>query len=349
MTITPAHLFERGRLAAAWLAGRQTASGTYRGLTEPDASGIYPDTEDLCCYYKGPQGLAANGEMLAAARALLHSVERFMTPEGDFRTSPEKRAAGNYAVNYCNLYPNFWLLWGATSLGLTSIAGKILDFMLTCIDSQTGGFRSLVGMQSAVVDSNSTAAGVLGCIMGGRATEAEAAGDFLCRTIDEQPDPASYYTRWMPGQGLITDYEQDAAKFHVILRDEGGQFYWQAGLAMCALAKLYERTGKTRFLDAAVRYHDYLIACHPDTTSTPPVGKTGWGAAILYRLTRDERYLVTADKVFDWILGTQQPDGWILQPPNRCLDDSIRNALDTTAEYCTWMSRTATELVLAGL
>lgn len=347
MSITPEQLAEKGKLAASWLASMQSERGTYRGLTEPDADGLYADVEDICCYYKGPQGLAANGQALAATRGLRYVVNRFMTPEGDFRTSVEKRAAGSYTVKYCNLYPAFWLLGATVDLRAYSIARKIFRFMLTCSDERTGGFRSLVGNQSPIVDSNSTAAGLLSCIMGGATERAVGAGDFLIRMIDEQPDPDKYYIRWMPGDGPITEYDEDVVKFYVISQAEAGQWYFQIGLAMCALAKLYEWTGEERFLAGSVRYFDFLISCHPDTTCTPPTGKTGWGAAILYRLTKDRRYLKTAQAVMEFILGCQQEEGWILQPPNTCLEDSIRNALDTTGEYCTWMSRVATELELA--
>ncbi len=348
MRIKSKYLIEKGRLGASWLAARQTSEGIYQSLKGMNADGIYPDTDDVCCYYKGPRGLSANGETLASVRALSYVVRRFMTTEGDFITSPEKRAGGSYTVRYCNLYPNGWLMWAASSLGYYKLARKILDFMLTCSDSQTGGFRSLIGNQSSIVDSNSTAISILACLLGGEIKRAIVAGDFLIRMIETQPDPRKYYIRWMPGESHITEYAKKETKYYVINAPEPAQFYWQVGLAMCMLAKLYEFTGEERFLKGAIRYYDFLISCHPDVTCTPPVGKLGWGSSILYRLTKDSRYLKTAQAVMEFILSCQQKEGWILQPPNTCLEDSIRNALDTTAEYITWMINVATELGWEG-
>jgi len=104
MSIHAERLFEKGRAAASWLASMQTRRGTYRGLTEPDADGLYCDFEDICCYSKTPAALPVNGETLSAMRALSYIMSRFMTSEGDFRTSPEIRAAGSYTVEYCNLH-----------------------------------------------------------------------------------------------------------------------------------------------------------------------------------------------------------------------------------------------------
>jgi len=348
MKIKPEHLIGKGKLGASWLASRQNSEGMYRGLKDMNANGVYPDTDDICCHYKGPRGLCANGETLAAIRCLSYVVRRFMTPKGDFITSPEKRAGGSYTVRYCNLYPNGWLMWAASSLGWYKLARKILDFVLTCSDSQTGGFRSLIGNQSPIVDSNSTAISILACILGGETKRAIVAGDFLIKMIDTQPDPTKYYIRWMPGEGHITEYPEDEAKYYVINGPEPVQFYWQVGLAMCMIAKLYEFTGEKRFLKGAIRYYDFLSSCHPDVTCTPPVGKMGWGSSILYKLTKDKKYLKTAQAVMEFILSTQQKEGWILQPPNTCLEDSIRNALDTTGEYTTWMVNVGVELGWEG-
>ena len=233
--IKPEYLIERGKLGASWLTSKQNDDGTYQ------------NTDDVGCYYKSPFSLTINGSTLTAVKCLSYSMKRYMTPAGDFMDSPEVRTGGTYTVKYCQLYPNGWFLRAAMALRWFDAGRKIFEFMLTCRDTETGGFRSKVGNESPILDSNSTAISVLGCMLSGRGDLAVSGGDFLIRMLKEQPDPGKYYVRWMPGKGFITGYDAKEAPFYMIDASLPGQFYWQAGLPMCVLAQLYQYTGQERF------------------------------------------------------------------------------------------------------
>ena len=344
--IRPEHLIEKGKLGASWLASRQTPQGNYKGIKDMNIDGTYPDTDDICCYYKSAYSLRINGETRAAVKCISYAMKRFMSPEGDFMNSPEVRSGGTYTSNYCQLYPNGWLLRAAMALRWFDVGRRIFAFIHTCRDSQTGGFRSKVGNQSPVVDSNSTAISVLGCMLGGKTGLAIAGGDFLIRMMDSQPDPSRFYLRWLPGEGAIVEYPEDQVKYYVIDAYQPGQCYWQAGLAMCVLAQLYEFTGEDRFLKGTIRYYDFLVSCHSDVTCTAPAGKVSWGSSLLYRLTKDKRYLTTARKVLEFILDIQQKEGWmLLQGYSSFNEQPIRTTYDNTAEFSCWLADSAIELM----
>ena len=346
MRIKAEHLIEKGKLGAYWLASRQTSRGNYKGLESGNANGIYPDTDDIGCYYKSVYSLRINGETKAAVKSFSYVMRRFMTPEGDFVNSPEVRSGGTYTSTYCQLYPNGWLLRAAMALRWFDVGRLLFDFIFSCRDSQTAGFRSRVGNQSPIVDSNSTAICVLGCVLAGRHELAIAGGDFLIRMIEAQPDPSKFYIRWMPGEGPITEYSEDKAKYYVIDASQPAQFYWQAGLPMCVLAQLYGFTGEDRFLGGAIKYHDFLVSCHSDVTCTPAAGKVSWGSSLLYRLTKDKRYLSTAQSVLEFLLDIQQKEGWMLLPQYSSFEEQpIKVTYDNTAEFSCWLADSAIELM----
>ena len=183
-------------------------------------------------------------------------------------------------------------------------------------------------------------------MLGGKTKLAIIGGDFLIRMMDKQPDPTKYHIRWMPGQGLITGYPKDRAKYYVIDASQPAQYYWQAGLPMCVLAQLYGFTGEDRFLKGAIKYYDFLISCHSDVTCTAPAGKVSWGSSLLYRHTKDKRYLRTAQAVLEFILDIQQKEGWMLLPEYSSFEQQpIKITYDNTSEFSCWLTDCAIELM----
>lgn len=346
MRIKPEYLIEKGKLGVSWLAERQTVQGIYRGIKDVNPDGVYPDTNDVGCYYKSPFSLIVNGQTQAAVKCVSYVMKRFMTPDGDFMNSPEVRSGGTYTTNYCQLYPNGWLLRAAMALRWFDLGRKVFDFILTCRDSKTGGFRSVVGDKSPIVDSNSTAISVLGCMLSGRPELAVSGGDFLLKMIDTQPDPSKFYVRWLPAEGFMTKYEEKDSKFYVIDASKPAQNYWQAGLPMCILSQLYQFTREERFLKGAVKYYDFLTSCHLDVTCTAPASKVSWGSSLLYRLTGDKRYLTTAQKVLQFLLDIQQKEGYmLLQQYSSFEEQPIKITYDCTAEFSCWLADSAIELM----
>ena len=348
MAIKSEQLLEAAKKAGHWFVTRQTEMGNYIGAEKPDAKGIYADTHDVGCYYKSIHFLRATGEALAAARAMNYVVDNFMSPEGDFFNAADNRTSGSYTPNYCQLYPNMWLLRGAVGLDRMELTHKILDFMGKNRDAKNGGYYYSVNPSKKVVDSNATGYGIFCQLIGGDIKGAVQSGDLILRMLDEQPSTDRYYLRWTEKGGYETDFSHIPAKHHlycVIESKEPAQAYWCWGWPMNGLIKLYGWTGEEKYLKGAIKIYDFLASCHQDAFHFTTAGKDGWGAAMLYRITGDKRYLKSAMSQMDFILGAQHKDGYMLGPGVKSFEEQpLRTTYDFTADFGSWLVGVAIEL-----
>lgn len=349
MTIKVEDLLKAAQKSTNWLYSRQTEKGNYVGLEQPDENGIYPDTDDLGCYYKSVYCLRIAGQSVAAARGFKHVIERFMTPEGDFMNSPEVRSSGSYAPNYCQLYPNQWLYRAAVAFRWYGLTQKILSFMLKYRDPETGGFYATVNPPTEVIDSNATGLGALCCMLGDRLDLALQSIEQVIKMFEAQPDPTKLYTRWEEGKGLLTEIPDDLPdkkkKFWYIDAKKPEQAYWMWGWPMNGLIGLYDRLGEERYLKYAIRIYDFFAAAHPHAFGYVTAGKCGWGSSMLHRITGDKRYLKTALSQMNFILSSQHKEGYMLGPGAKGLEDQpIRTTYDYTADFSTWLVDASVEL-----
>jgi len=348
MAITSEQLLAAAKKAGAWFVARQTKNGNYIGLEKPDANGIYPDTHDVGCYYKSIHFLKAAGESLAAARALNYVVESFMSNEGDFFNTPENRTSGSYTPNYCQLYPNMWLLRGAVAMDRFEWSHKMLQFLMKYRDPKAGGFYYSVTPARKVIDSNATGFGIFCCLLGGDLPAAIQSGELILRMLKAQPQTDRFYLRWTEENGYETDFSGIPEK-HLIYcfidTKKPAQAYWCWAWPMNGLIKLYGRTGEERYLKGAIEIYDFLASCHENAFHFTTAGKDGWGSSMLYRITGDKRYLKTALSQMDFILKAQHEDGYMLGPGAQTFDDQpLRTTYDFTADFGSWLVGVAMEL-----
>jgi len=295
--------------------------------------------------------MRAAGESVGAARGLKYVVRRFMTPDGDFVNSPTERTKGSYTPRFSQLYPNTWICRAFVTMGWFDLARRAFDCLLRYRDPETGGFFATVTPKENVVDSNVTGVGGVLCgLLMGHVEKAIRSGDFLLRMIEAQPDRRKMYMRWELGKGLQTDVTGVDPKvliYYYIDAEQPKQAYWPWAMPMANLALLYTHTGKKRFLDGAVRVHEFLTTCHPHAFSWTTAGKSGWGSAILYRITGDPKYKKTALTEMEFILGLQQPEGPMLFPGTESIAvQATRTTYDLTGEYTAWLTDTAAELMM---
>lgn len=325
-TIDTKTMLDAARRGIGWLVSQQSENGAYGS------------EDDINAYYKSPYPLRIAGEPAASARCFDHIVKRYMTGAGDFMNGPSERAAGTYTRLYCQIYPNFWLLRAACVLNRFDTAQRINEFLLTCQDEDTGGAYYEVNRDSGLLDSNSTACLCLAGLMCGNITQAKRAGDALVCWKDAQQSEDRMYLRWQPRGGMQTSFAEDKALYYVVDSKRDGQYYWQVGLPLAALAKLHLVTGLERYLDCSVALYDFLISCRPDVTASPPVGKLGWGSAILYRITGDARYLRTNQQITQYYLDTQHADGYWLSPAYETVEaQPLKLTTDLTSEFSSWL------------
>jgi len=347
MALKSTDLLVAARKAAGWLVSQQMPMGNYRGIEQSRPDGVYPDTDDLGCYYKSMYTLRICGEAAAAGRGLNYVVKRFMSPEGDFFNTPTERSSGSYGPVFCQLYPNAWLMRGAAALRWYELGQKILNFMLK-YRTDRGGFYAQVNPPSKVIDSNATAVGALCCILGGRLDLAVRSGDFLLAMLQQQKDPKKLYTRCEDGKGLLTDVTGVAEKNHkywFVNAEKGEQAYWVWAWPMDVFLALYESTGEEKYHTGALRIYDFLASGHPDAFHYVTAGKGGWGSAMLYRRTGDPRFLKTCLSQMEFVLSSQHREGFMLGPgAKELIDQPIRTTYDYTADFTCWLVDSAAEL-----
>ena len=347
MSITSRQLIEAAHKAAAWITTRQTPKGNYIGNEPVDANGIYADTHDIGCYYKSTHFLRAAGESLTAARAINYVVDSFMQPTGDLYNNRDNRTSGSYTPTYCQLYPNMWILRATAAMEWTDLTQRIMKFLLSMRDEETGGFYAAVNPATDIIDSNATGYGILCCLLAGEVEAAVKAGELILRMFKEQPDPERLYLRWRKDSGYVTDLSDIPEKhriYAVIDSKEGSQAYWCWAWPMNGLVKLYGHTGEDRYLKGAIEIYDFLASCHEHAFHFTTAGKCGWGSAMLYRITGDKRYQKTALSQMEFILDHQHGDGYMLGPGAESFEaQPLRTTYDFTADFGSWLVGAAME------
>jgi len=326
---------------------------------EPEIARI----EDLIAHYKAPYLYVTIGNPIRARHYVDLMQHRYLQTDGDFRTSPQHRgwadAPAMPAVRY--LYPNGWIIVGLRKVGAYGPASRAIEFVRRFQSTELGGFFSRFDVASGHIDthfldSTSTASAGLALLACGLVEEAARAGDFLLRLLEAQPEPDRHlYTSWEVGAGLMTDVWR-AADARVIggrkqfclttEADPLGELTWLAGKALKFLAKLYDRTSERKYLDGAAALFDFFSRLDEERMQNTGSCKVMWGAAELYRHTREPRYEQAADVIFDALCQSQNADDfWVhtVWGPGY-QDQPFPISVDIAQELCAEMTDTIFEL-----
>ncbi|MCU1448780.1 MAG: hypothetical protein JWP02_950 [Acidimicrobiales bacterium] len=115
----------------------------------------------------------------------------------------------------------------------------------------------------------------------------------------EQPDDTP---------GLLLGWEGDGPAEPLARAHAAGQPYGDVGAAVVFLARWFEETGEDDALDAALELHDVVVALG-DNVWQPANALVGWGGAVLYRVTGEDAFLATAERMADVLCEAQAHDG----------------------------------------
>ena len=352
MALSSKDLETAAKKATAWLAAQQTEAGNYRGIEPPNADGLYPDTDDIGCYYKSVYTLRAAGQSAAAGRMMQHAVKRFRSDEGDYFNSPEVRSSGSYGPYFCQIYQNAWLMRGATALRRWGLAKDILAFMNTQRDPKSGAAYTHVNSTTGILDSNSTAVNAYCNLLGGESEMAQQGAEFLLRLLGNQSDDGILWSRCDADAMPMTDLSEIPEKNHRYVRvsaDEPEQAFWIWSWPMNLFIAMYELSDDRRYFDAALRVFDFLCTCHEHAFAFTTSGKSAWAAAKLFRLTGEQRFYEKAMSQMQYILDHQHADGFMLGDDAKELDDQpIRTTFDFTADFGSWLIDNAAEFASTG-
>lgn len=294
-TIDIDQLIEAKDKGADFLLGRQREDGA-----------VGDPTGGLGSYYKAPWALAAAGRTGAGAKAVGWIRNHMLASDGDIDGEPGR--GPNFERTYA--YPNAWIICGAQKLGQFDVATKGADFLITLQHPETGGFRTQIEKPESPQDVMSACQAGNAALYTGHVDVARRVAGFLGKVWEAQPDPEhALYFMYRPDRGLIIEFPEERARNAVVRADEEKQRYFQIGIAAAFLTKLSLATGETDHLDLAGKYLELAFRCTDGMYDTAQVGKVGWGAALLFGATGDERVRELAIRVGDALLTQQNDDG----------------------------------------
>lgn len=320
------------------------ADAARRGITwieaqqRPDGSFCNPD-DGVGSYYKVPYALALAGRQRQALQLLAWVSDHHFTADGDFR-APQRKAR-EPGHDTWPVYANAWLIQGAHRVGRWDISQAGADFLLA-YQNRAGGFPAVDG-DSRYLEPVCTAWGGLALLTTGHLAAACAAGDLLVKLVNTQPTPDKFYFRMELSGDLIVSVPAGQALSYVVDATRHKQIYFNPGIALIFLAHLYRATKRETYLDAANDVFLFAERCADDVYQFPPSGKLGMGCAQLYGLTQNPAALRAAEAVGDYLLDTQQPEGFWRLPDEKVYaaiidKDGPEILLDLTAEFSAFLT-----------
>lgn len=300
----------------AHLLSKQRPDGTFG---EPERDGAGP-------YYKSLWALAAAGRPAEAHRLANWIAKNLLTEEGDF-AGPLRGDVFKNAYPY----PNAWIISGAQKLGRFDITRRGMDFLLLLQHAEDGGFRVQRDREDAPQDLQCSAQSGNACLLTGHLQEARDVGRFLRTVWQAQPTPErELFFVYKPGEGLRTEFPEERQRLHSVRVDRRRQMYFNIGIAAAFLARLWQATGDREWLSLAENYLSIAFNVLDEMYETAQVGKVGWGAALVYQATGQDRYRELAERVGRALVAQQQQGGgW--DNTGGYVDEAIRTQV--TAEF----------------
>ena len=167
----------------------------------------------------------------------------------------------------------------------------------------------------------------------GRLEVARGVSRWMKELMDLQPNyPEQLYSVYSRAEGLHTTPDPDDEVRYVMSRDATrDQYFFHPGIAGGFLARLYQATGESEWLDLAKEYMRFAEGASDCLFRLLRAGKVGWAASVLYALTGEAKYRDMAIRIGDNILDQQWDEGcW-----SSVGSDVPSN--DATAEMVVWL------------
>ena len=319
-----------GKALDRFAKGRDRGGDYIIKQMRPD--GTIENSRDIVWQYWGiPIALAVSGHSAAAGRFFNWVRNNVFTPEGDFGSGENKQSSSSP-------YPNAWLIEGAHRLGQFDLSQRGMDFITPFWDPETGGFYSSYDQrgEDTEMQIHVTSACGRAAVYTNRMDVARGVGRFLRTVLDEQPNyPEELYSVYTRKKGLHTDPDPNDMMRYVMSQDsKEDQQFFNPGIAGGLLARLYQATGESEWLELAKRYMYFAEIASDHLITLPGLrqGKTGWGASVLYTLTGEEKYRELAVRIGDSILSYQAEEGyWYGLSPDKT------PRLNLTGEMVIWL------------
>ena len=316
MPSSSARYREAKQRGAAWLLGQLHSDGS---IGDP-AEGFR--------FYRAPWTFTVAGHTEAAAAVCGWIRAQMLTAEGDFDN-------GLRVLRDAYAYRNATLIYGAHLARQYDLSYRGLGFLLKMQDGRSGGFandRDASGELGDDMDIPYTCGCGLACLALGRLDRARAVYGFLRHIWDAQSELPErlYYCFSRARQAVVTEFDADDALWYVVEAQRGRRQRWTVGgIAAAFLSRLYLADPQPRYVDLARSFQDFSIQCTDRQFEFPQVCKSGWGAALLYQVTGDPEYGAWSERLGDWFVETQGPDGsWRFDD-----DATVGQTVELTAEF----------------
>jgi len=327
----------RSRIADAALASAARAGAWIVERQRPDG-GFFDADAGIGGYYKLPYALLSLGYPARAARLLDWVSAHHFTGAGDFRAAARK--ARGPAHDLWPVYGNAWLVLGAHRLGWFDLSFRGASFILGQ-QVPAGGFPA-VAEGGRFLECVCTSWGGLAVLAVGHVEAARGAGQCLVRLVEQQPEPGRFWYRMTTEGKLLTAAPAGEERAWCVDAATPQQIYYQPGIALIFLCRLYLATGESPWRSAAERIFEFSRRCAADVYRFPPSGKLGVGCALLARITGRADAADAAWSTVDYLIETQRPEGcWALPDVEayRLVPDKNdpEVTMDLTAEFAAFL------------
>ncbi len=327
MTSNPQQYVESARRAAQWIVDRQ----------RPDGSFFDADL-GISGYFKIPYALGISGFFPETVRLLRWVAQNHFTAEGDFR-APRRKASTTKHDDWPT-YSNSWLIQAAHRLDQFDLSLRGAEYLLRH-RAPCGGFHALEDGKPYVECLGTSWSGMAQLTVG-NLTAAAGVAQCLQSLVNQQPDANRFYFRMTTDGQLITDVPDGAALAYYVDSTQEGQIYYHPGVALIFLCRYYRATGEASVLGTAETIFAFTERCRPDAYAFPAAGKLGVGCALLASITGKGEPRRAAETLADYLLDTQQPDGYWRLPEVEIYrtiknKDSLEVTMEITSEFTAWL------------
>jgi hypothetical protein len=256
-------------------------------------------------YYKVPAALALSGERRLAQQTLTWIAAHLLGPEGQLAVpagQPDGRA-----------YDRGWLIWGASLCGRYDLAVRLAADLRGFQNAFTGGFwdsRREREEGRGVHHAMTVGMAGWGLLSIGCVEEAHRAAGFLTDLIERQRIPRERVELTVhvsvEGEQQLTPSQNPSDYVNCSATRQRPA---RVGPAQVLLVRLFQLLGRPRHLEAAQQYTDIFLDGPDGIYDCVEAHKFMWGLLELHRVSPDSRYVKAADRIAEYILSRQRPDG----------------------------------------
>lgn len=285
--------------AVEWLKSAVRRTG-HEDLANP----AYP----LEVYHKVSYLLAITGHVEECQQLLAGIKANLLTADGDLLSSP---TAEDKAPQPVRIRDGAWVVLAAQLSGRVDIALPAAERMARCQGRTTGGVYDGQGDDKAApsADVRTTACAGSGFLACGMFREARAAGLFLVRAMEAQSDAKRFHLRLDTQGRPVRKFPKEKALSHVLGKGRGRADFGYLAAPIVFLGRLHLATGDAEWLETALDYFALAEEFGDAIWSGAGSSILGWGAAMLYRITRRRRYYDAAERFAQARIDTQRKDG----------------------------------------